>query len=587
MARTGLQASTVIVPALLLLLQPALVAASGPSGTWVQLTTAHSPGSRTQVGMVYDSHAHRALLVGGTVSGSPTNDVWQLSLGITPDWDTVHVDHSLLPPARNDGGLAYDPAHNQLVYYGGNNGSPPYRGDLWTLTLASTSTWTKSDDVDTSFNCSSHPDVGTRPCPRNGTRLAWSSNLSSVCLAQGDACFPKNDTWKAAISGGSTTWTETAGYGDCDYYDPVAHGDTHDPDVRSDHTLIYDAQHARLVVFGGFYLDPDDTPANAWRASTDGTTWTKLPALDDGSFMNHTAVYDSARARMIVYGGNSDESHPLELSLPATDASCTWTTLTPSGTGPSVAYNGHGAIFDPDNDRMIVFGTNNQTWALNFDSTAPSAISTLHEKSQNAGSVYLRWTAPSDNTPFGRAASYDIRYSTSEIDEGSFASATAFTNSIVPAAAGSRDSINVTGLTTNGVYYFAIKSRDVSGNVSAMSNLFCAVASAMYQDCPGPGDRMIPTRPADPVTSLAIEAIRPTPSRGLLFATITLPSAERARLEVLDVSGRRVRSVDLAALGAGRHEIDLGKDGTLWPGYYSVVLRQGSQSARRSALVIR
>src|ERR1043165_9991 len=98
MARTRQSASTVTVSVLLCLLQSALAAASGPSGTWVQLTTAHSPGTRSQMGMVYDSHAHRALLVGGTASGTPKNDVWQLSLGITPDWDTVHVDHSLMPP---------------------------------------------------------------------------------------------------------------------------------------------------------------------------------------------------------------------------------------------------------------------------------------------------------------------------------------------------------------------------------------------------------------------------------------------------------------------------------------------------------
>jgi hypothetical protein len=87
--------------------------------------------------------------------------------------------------------------------------------------------------------------------------------------------------------------------------------------------------------------------------------------------------------------------------------------------------------------------------------------------------------------------------------------------------------------------------------------------------------------------SLALGAVTPNPARGGgLVVDIGLPSADPARLELLDVMGRRVASLDLGTLGAGRHRVELGVDRGLAPGLYLLRLTQaGSARVTRVAFV--
>lgn len=64
-------------------------------------------------------------------------------------------------------------------------------------------------------------------------------------------------------------------------------------------------------------------------------------------------------------------------------------------------------------------------------------------------------------------------------------------------------------------------------------------------------------------------AVRPaTSSHGALSFVVSLPSSGGARLDLLDVSGRRVGGADLGRLGAGEHTVSLGervaKSGVYW-----------------------
>lgn len=67
----------------------------------------------------------------------------------------------------------------------------------------------------------------------------------------------------------------------------------------------------------------------------------------------HSAVWDTARGRMLVFGGYDEASEYLNDLLsysPVTDA---WTALTPTG-GPPPARAYHGAFYDPADDAMYV-----------------------------------------------------------------------------------------------------------------------------------------------------------------------------------------------------------------------------------------
>lgn len=88
-----------------------------------------------------------------------------------------------------------------------------------------------------------------------------------------------------------------------------------------------------------------------------------------------------------------------------------------------------------------------------------------------ADSVTLAWTAPGDDNAIGRATTYDVRMSTSQITSANFASATAVAGAPAPANAGTRQTMTVRGLTRGTTYWFAIKTVDDAGNWSAISNV--------------------------------------------------------------------------------------------------------------------
>ncbi len=105
------------------------------------------------------------------------------------------------------------------------------------------------------------------------------------------------------------------------------------------------------------------------------------------------------------------------------------------------------------------------------DVTPPSQITDLGIASTTATSVTLSWTAPGDDGNQGTAKSYDIRYSTSAIDDANFNIATTVVNPPTPQTAGSQENITISNLSLNTKYYFAIKTADEVLNLSPLSNV--------------------------------------------------------------------------------------------------------------------
>lgn len=94
-------------------------------------------------------------------------------------------------------------------------------------------------------------------------------------------------------------------------------------------------------------------------------------------------------------------------------------------------------------------------------------------RAQGAGSdsVTIAWTAPGDDNAIGRATTYDVRVSTSQITAANFDAATPVTGEPAPANAGTRQSMVIRGLTRGTTYWFAIKTVDDAGNWSGISNV--------------------------------------------------------------------------------------------------------------------
>ena len=90
--------------------------------------------------------------------------------------------------------------------------------------------------------------------------------------------------------------------------------------------------------------------------------------------------------------------------------------------------------------------------------------------------------------------------------------------------------------------------------------------------------------PARPV--FALRGAVPNPAIHGLRVVFSLASAAPARLEVIDIAGRRVVSRELGALGPGTHALSLEEAAGLRPGLYLLRLTQAGQSLTSRALIV-
>lgn len=565
------------------------LAARLTNGRWKLLDVdSIPPAPRRHATLVYDSDRQRAIMYGGDDAGqAPYADVWALDVGYDPHWVLLTPDST--PPAGRHGHAAiYVPGTpGRMIVQGGNTAAAPNED-------ASTETWELTMESSPSSNPvwalkSTTMIAGTEELvPRTHHSAVYFGNSMYIfggnLLGSGAAELLQHDL-------ASYSWTRICG----EEFLPCKCGTAPGPVGRYWHTHIIDTFRQKMVIFGGWY----DTfsPSDAWetdvsQCSGSGINWTSLGTAPSAlNRVLHSAIYDPIEHRMIVFGGyrpSFDEprgqivSTVTAITLPVSGSN-PWSTLTPGGTGPG-NLGEHAAIYDPVNDRMIVFGgvngsgvEQNDVWVLEF-STEPDAVNDLAAARINGNTARLTWTAPVGVPPL---TSYDLRRSTTPItDDASFAAATpcAVSGPFVP-----QMQQDVSGL-SSGVWFFALKSTSLIGT-SQISNLTCVKLNPPYVECLGGEGMASPVLAANP--ALAITRARPGADGRTLELSLVVTRDGEALLDLLDVAGRRVASRRLNALTAGAHEVQVALDESVAPGFYMVRLRQDDQSAQRSLMIVR
>jgi len=189
------------------------------------------------------------------------------------------------------------------------------------------------------------------------------------------------------------------------------------------------------------------------------------------------------------------------------------------------------------------------------DNLPPSAPSSL-TAAYSDGATHLHW-GPSSEPDF---ASYRLyRGTTSDFVPGpaSLVAAPSDTGYADPGPAGR---------------YYKLTAVDVNGNESAADGI-------------GPSGTLAVEGGA---LAFALEGARPNPSRGeRLNVEFVLPDGGAARLDLLDVSGRRVAGAEVGTLGPGRHTVTLAPDRPLAPGVYHVRLARGGTTRVTRIAVVR
>ncbi len=229
-------------------------------------------------------------------------------------WNSVAA--AQLPDARYDHSMVYDPENDQVVLFGGYNGSGDFLGDTW---LWDGITWTLA------------PTSG--PSPRGRTAMVFDGSVGAVILYGGlDESGLLDDTWQ---------WNGAA-------WSQVATATTARP--RRDHAMAYDVSNQQTVLFGG-YAANTGYDGETWLFS--GTNWSQSAQNGPPARYTHAMVYDSARERVVLFGGWS-----LDLGY----LNDTWLWDGNSWTQPEIqgptpgARQGHAMGFDHTNNRAVVFG---------------------------------------------------------------------------------------------------------------------------------------------------------------------------------------------------------------------------------------
>jgi hypothetical protein len=288
------------------------------------------PSARVQHSAVYDPVRNRMLVFGGLSGPTVKNDVWELTLGTTREWKQL-APVGTAPPARRGHIAAYDPVGDRMIVHGG--AGPSSLTDTWALSLAGVApVWTQLSPS------------GTPPSARFGHSAVYDASRNRVVIHGGQSGLVfRNDVWALAL-GGTPAWSQLLPNGG-------------PPAQRSRHTAIYDSVRDRMVVFGG--SDAIDSWNDTWVLTFAGTpAWSELTpsGAPPSARFGHEAIYDAARDRMVVHGGNEGAESPSGAVFTLAFASPQWAAVAPGGTAPT-RYD-HAAIYDPTGDRMVLFGGN-------------------------------------------------------------------------------------------------------------------------------------------------------------------------------------------------------------------------------------
>jgi PKD repeat protein len=264
-----------------------------PAGGWTNITYtgAGGPGIIGRYGamMTYDSTDQRVMLYGGCdVDYCPAPYIW--SYGPTAGSFTVY--NLALTGAGEPGGLIYggftdDPAQSGALLFGGctalnsNGDCTAYSGNTYVVT------WPQA-----SVNPTFTQVTGPGPSARELMGMAWDPDLNGVLMYGGvNGHGLLNDTWLFS----SDHWTNITGSANANAVPP--------PDGAA--TLVYNAESAHVVLFGGFGL-PLGARDYTWSF---GSSWANISShlanAPSGRILL-SGVSFPAPAFPMIYGGANE-----------------------------------------------------------------------------------------------------------------------------------------------------------------------------------------------------------------------------------------------------------------------------------------
>ncbi|MFX1283435.1 MAG: kelch repeat-containing protein [Promethearchaeota archaeon] len=245
-----------------------------PSNTWINMSPSSHPSARVSASMCYHSQAKKFVLFGG-FDGSRNNETWIYDLNAN-SWTLKNP--SLSPSPRSGHSMVYDAYHDKIVLYGGNTGL--YNGETWVYDL-DTNTWKENK-----------PEFS--PAGRESSPLVYDKSNKKIFLFGGWTGSTNSETWMYDLT--TNNWTQL--------------NSIIEPSARFAHSLTYNSVNNAIILFAGRNGTAafDDT----WVYTFSENTWTPVfPRSRPLKRSGHTLLYDEQSNKAILFGGSASIGVPL------------------------------------------------------------------------------------------------------------------------------------------------------------------------------------------------------------------------------------------------------------------------------------
>jgi hypothetical protein len=244
---------------------------------WRLQHPAHHPGVRQGASMDFDPRSGRVILFGGNVAeGLWLNETWAWQGN---DWTQLDAPG---PAARSGASLVFDADRNALVLIGGGLGNVTFFGDEWQWTGTGWRRLAGENSPPVAFAAAAYDPTRSAIVMFGGT-VHGPGGVGSI----GE---PTADTWVER----NGAWTKR----------PAASG----PTARYSSVAVFDWEARGVVLFGGAACPKPDAGLWWWAGTLDGATWVELQsAAKPTPRFAATAVYDSARHFVVLFGGSNEQ----------------------------------------------------------------------------------------------------------------------------------------------------------------------------------------------------------------------------------------------------------------------------------------